>query len=219
MTGGRLPLRYTRVPMPPRLARSWTSPRRAALAALLAFVAGAGSPAAWAETLADLRKKVDELNKRVQGWISLAERDTREDEVDAYARYTEDDFKLKKGRVTAARIVAIMAAADANKELRLRAASVLSRATTLNPDPDLAAVKKGSRTPRRDFAVKNLLELLDDEKKGDRTARAYTNDILKAWFGGDLDAGQRAAVDAFSADVEKTWKAASRAWKEAIGRG
>lgn len=186
------------------------------LAALLCLRAASAS----AETLTELERRHAELKKRVEGWISLADRDPRKDWLEEYARYTEADFKRPPSkRKTAAMMVEILKDKTIeDKDLRQDTIKLLKGAATTTQDPELSLTKRGSRTPRREWAKSNLLDLLDD-KDGDRLSRNGANEILKTWFYGDLDARAKKDVDAFDADREKTWKDARKAWFDLISRG
>ncbi len=179
---------------------------------------GPGAPTARAETLTDLERRHAELKKRVEGWLALALRDPRRDQLEEYSRYVEADFKNPKRAVKASHVVAMLADVKADKELRLDAAKVLKGAATTTQDPELSLTKRGTRTPRRAWAQQNLLELLDD-KDGDRISRRNANEILSTWFYGELDARAKRDVDAFDADKDKTWKDARKAWFDLLSRG
>lgn len=193
------------------------------LAAVLLLVLPLVAPrAARAETIADALKRQTELSKLVEAWITLAERDPREDDVDAYAKYQEEDFaKPRSKRVTAEKLAAILADPDADDGLRQRAADELQKAA-MGRDPDLAPDKdkRNDLTRRKKFARSHLLDLIKtaDGKGADQVGRHLAFKLLQVWFPpAAKDLSEVANYDA-AASKEDTWAPAHRAFRDALNR-
>jgi hypothetical protein len=187
------------------------------------LVLGLGAPrVVRAETLADALKRQQELSKLVEAWITLVERDAREDDVDAYAKYQEEDFaKPRSKRVTADTLAKMLADPEAGAGLRQRAADELQKAA-MGRDPDISPDKdkRNDLTKRKKFARSHLLDLIKttDAKGADQLGRGLAFKLLQVWFPpASKDLSEVANYDPASSK-EDTWNPAWRAFRDALNR-
>src|SRR5687768_2953803 len=157
-----------------------------------------------AETLSDLQKRQDLLRLRLDEWYRLANRDPREDWIDEYKRYTEDDFKKKK-RVRLEQIVEIFADPTLKDgELRIRARVLVEAAAVTTWDPDIILERSGGGTVRSAWANKHLKPLLTkDGKEGDLVSRGTANHILLKWFPDAVNGRNAAAIVSYNPEQSK----------------
>ncbi|MFM8385450.1 MAG: hypothetical protein ACKOCB_01330 [Planctomycetia bacterium] len=192
---------------------------RGLVAVALVGLVGGGSGGARAETVADAQRRHEALGSLVDKWIQLAERDPREDQVDEYAKYQEEDWG-KRNRVKAEDLAKILADPEADRGLRQRAAGALSDAAVASRDPELAPDKRNDTTRRKTFAKRHLLDLIKrpDDKGGDQLGRQLAWDLLRRWYPvGGKDASDAASYDAASSK-EDTWGPAYRAMREQLNK-
>ncbi len=173
-----------------------------------------------AETIADALKRQEALSRLVETWIRLAARDEREDQLDEYAKYTEEDWRKPKRDVEAKHLAAILADPKADKTLRQRAAKVLEEAAIASRDPDLAPDRRNDITRRKRWAKANLLPLIvrTDEKGGDDLSRLLAFNLLKTWFQyPNSDASDIANYDPAAAKKE-SWAPAHKVFRDVLNR-
>lgn len=195
--------------------------RALTLSTALLLLAPLGAPeVARAETIADALKRQEALSRLVETWIRLAARDEREDQLDEYAKYTDEDWKNPKRAVEAKDLAAILADPKADKSLRERAAKVLEEAAIASRDPDLAPDKRNDLSRRRKWAKANLLPLIvrTDDKGGDALSRLLAFNLLKTWFQiPNSDASDVASYDP-ATPKKDSWAPVHKVFREVLNK-
>lgn len=189
-------------------------------AALLVVAPLGGGPRAQAETIADALKRQEALSRLVEQWIRLAARDPREDKLDEYVKYQDEDWKKPKRNVKAEDLAEIVADPTADKGLRQRAAKALEDAAIATRDPDLAPDKRNDTSKRKRWAKQHLLPLISkaDEKGGDQLGRGLAFNLLKGWFPPpSRDASDVSNYDPASAH-EDTWAPTQKVFRDVLNR-
>jgi len=176
--------------------------------------------AARAETIADALKRQEALSRLVETWLSLAARDEREDKIDEYSKYKDEDWKNPKRDVEAKDLVAVLADPKADITLRQRAAKVLEEAAISSRDPDLVPDKRNDISRRKRWAKQHLLGLTvrPDEKGGDAVSRLLAFNLLKSWFQPpNSDASDISNYDP-AANKKDSWGPAHKVFREVLNR-
>jgi hypothetical protein len=188
-------------------------------AALLASLAAPA--AARADSLEDLEKALNDVVDRLVKLKDLAGRDWREARVDAYAKYTSEDFKAPKREVRAEDLVDYITDPEVPPSVRIRAKDVLVVASVKFDDPDLSRSKRSGGTSNLAKLSQKLAKVLKEkEERPDgsdayRLCRAMADEILRKWWG-----AQTTEIDVtnYDPDKERTWKPAERAWQRLLAK-
>lgn len=144
-------------------------------------------PAKWG--LEKLQQQLDKLRKQVADLTEQANKDPRERDIDAYERYTAEQFKTLKKRVEVKDLVKMIFDSEAPYvTVRERAVKVIAKVNKRFADPDLTSERKGSRpSPRSAFCKKYVIKQL--KNKDDGKSRALAHMLLTDLWGRTTMAG------------------------------